>query len=82
MISFHQELWHYRQDSEGAESLIVRSDLKGTEINGPSWFSKSKDDESSFLSTLYRKNNRIHARTIYRDTVSSQLSFDVASLSQ
>ncbi|PXF63347.1 YhdP family protein [Kangiella spongicola] len=70
---------HYRQDSEGAESLIVRSDLKGTEINGPSWFSKSKDDESSFLSTLYRKNNRIHARTIYRDTVSSQLSFDVDS---
>lgn len=70
---------HYRQDSDGAESLIVRSDLKGTKINGPSWFSKSKDEKSSFLSTLYRKNNRIHARTIYRDTVSSQLSFDVDS---
>ena len=68
---------HYRQDSEGSESLIVRSDLKGTEINGPSWLSKGKDSNSSFLSTLYRKDNRIHARTIYRDTVSSQLSFGV-----
>ncbi|WP_223578493.1 YhdP family protein [Kangiella taiwanensis] len=68
---------HYRQDSEGSESLIVRSDLSGTEINGPSWLSKSKDEKSSFLSTLYRKNNRIHARTIYRDTISSQLDFGV-----
>lgn len=68
---------HYRQDSEGSESLIVRSNLKGTEINGPSWISKSKADSSSFLSTLYRKDNRIYARTIYRDTISSQLSFGV-----
>ncbi|GAA0200661.1 hypothetical protein GCM10009123_04990 [Kangiella japonica] len=70
---------HYRQDSEGSESLIIRSDLKGTAIKGPSWFSKTKESQSSFLSTLYRNNNRIHARTIYRDTVSAQLSFDVNS---
>ncbi|GAA4362958.1 YhdP family protein [Kangiella marina] len=68
---------HYRQDSEGSESLIVRSDLAGTEIKGPSWVSKEKDAQSSFLATLYRKKNRIHARTIYRDTVSSQLDFGV-----
>ncbi|RDX38246.1 TIGR02099 family protein [Kangiella sp. HD9-110m-PIT-SAG07] len=68
---------HYRQDSEGSESLIVRSDLQGTEINGPSWISKERNEESSFLATLYRKSNRIHARTIYRDTVSSQLDFGV-----
>ena len=70
---------HYRQDSEGAESMIVRSDLEGTELNGPSWLRKAKGDKSPFLATLYRSNNRIHARTIYRDTISSQLSFGVGT---
>lgn len=71
---------HYRRDSKGAESLIVRSDLKGTKIDGPPWLSKGKEESSAFLSTLYKKQSRIHARTIYRDTLSSQLHFSTEAL--
>lgn len=68
---------HYRKDAEGAASMIVRSDLQGTSIDGPSWISKSKDSATSFLATLYKSNGRIHSRTIYRDTISAQLDFGV-----
>lgn len=70
---------HYRQDSEQSESLIVRSDLKGTSIVGPSWLSKDKQQASSLLATLYKKSGRIHSRTIYRDKISAQLDFGVSS---
>ncbi len=68
---------HYRKDAEGAVSMIVRSDLQGTLIDGPSWLSKTKDNATSFLTTLYKTNGRIHSRTIYRDTISAQLDFGV-----
>lgn len=70
---------HYRKDSEQSESLIVRSDLKGTSIAGPSWLSKDKQQETAFLATLYKKSGRIHSRTIYRDKISAQLDFGVDS---
>ncbi|AOE50513.1 YhdP family protein [Kangiella sediminilitoris] len=66
---------HYRKDVGGSASLILRSDLKGTLIEGPSWLSKSKSAAASFLATLFQTEGRIQSRTIYRDTVSAQLNF-------
>ena len=75
-ISGNSELVvRYRVAENANQSLIVRTDLKGTEINGPKWLSKSKDDSADVLVTLFESNGKIQSRAIYRDSISSQLVF-------
>lgn len=65
----------YRVSENANQSLIVRTDLKGTVINGPKWLSKSKEEIADVLVTLFESNGKIQSRAIYRDSISSQLVF-------
>ncbi|WP_417446927.1 YhdP family protein [Kangiella sp.] len=70
----------YRIDQQEKQSLIVRTDLKGTEIIGPDWLSKEKDDTADVLVTLFESAGKVNSRAIYRNTISSQLSFTTDSM--
>lgn len=66
----------YRVAENASQSLIVRTDLQGTEIIGPDWLSKQKDEVADVLVTLFESEHKIQARAIYRNTISSQLTFN------
>lgn len=65
----------YRVDEDAKQSLIVRTDLKGTKIVGPDWLSKNEQDIADVLITLFESEGTVQSRAIYRDTISSQLQF-------
>lgn len=65
----------YRVAENANQSLIVRTDLKGTEIKGPDWLSKSREDIADVLVTLFESDGKVQSRAIYRNSISSQLAF-------
>jgi uncharacterized protein (TIGR02099 family) len=65
----------YRVDHQAQQSLIVRTDLKGTEIIGPDWLSKDRQQVADVLITLFEAAGQVKSRAIYRNTISSQLQF-------
>lgn len=65
----------YRVAQDDKQSLIVRTDLKGTEIIGPDWLSKNKDEVADVLITLFESSGTVQSRAIYRNTIASQLKF-------
>ncbi len=67
---------HYEVDKQedATESLIVRSDLLGTKIEGPNWLSKSVEEEAEFLTTLLKLNDQLNVRSLYKDQFSTQLN--------
>lgn len=65
----------YRVDEDTKQSLIVRTDLKGTTIAGPDWLSKNEQDIADVLVTLFESEGNVLSRAIYRNTISSQLQF-------
>ncbi|ACV26058.1 YhdP family protein [Kangiella koreensis] len=75
-----QLIVRYRIDQEEKQSLIVRTDLKGTEIIGPDWLSKEKAETSDVLITLFESAGKINSRAIYRNTISSRLAFSTDSM--
>lgn len=65
----------YRVADNANQSLIVRTDLKGTEIIGPDWLSKQKEEAADVLVTLFESKGKVQSRAIYRNSISSQLKF-------
>ena len=68
--------FHYQIDENSNESMILRSDLIGTSIEGPMWLGKTTEEQSPLLMTLFKSQEKISLRTVYRNSMSSKIEFD------
>ncbi len=66
---------HYKVASQEnfEESLIIRSNLFGTSIEGPEWVKKNKDDKKNLLATVFKQDETLRLRASYGDQISIQI---------
>lgn len=59
------------------ESLVLRSQLQGTEITGPEWLAKKAPDKKPLLITALKKGDSFDTNVSYSRSLSSKIKFNL-----